>query len=87
MNKFAGSASAPKVGDYSADFFVPWLGTDEVVMNAEFLAVLDFWEREKGISKEILVTAVEEALLALQPFGAAAEPLSALATYLLTRTT
>ncbi len=33
-------------------------------MNAEFLAVLDFWEREKGISREILLAAVQEALLA-----------------------
>jgi N utilization substance protein A len=32
-------------------------------MNAEFLAMLDFWEREKGITRTILVTAVEEALL------------------------
>ncbi|MDB6131548.1 MAG: nusA [Verrucomicrobiales bacterium] len=32
-------------------------------MNADFLAVLDFWEREKGISREILVAAVEESLL------------------------
>jgi len=32
-------------------------------MNAEFLAVIEFWEREKGIRKEILVAAVEEALL------------------------
>jgi len=33
-------------------------------MNAEFLAVLDFWEREKGISREVLLAAVQEALLA-----------------------
>ena len=32
-------------------------------MNAEFLAVIEFWEREKGIKKEILIAAVEEALL------------------------
>ncbi|HVR36608.1 MAG TPA: NusA N-terminal domain-containing protein, partial [Methylomirabilota bacterium] len=32
-------------------------------MNADFLAVLEFWEREKGISRDILVGAVEEALL------------------------
>ena len=31
-------------------------------MNADFLAVLEFWEREKGISREVLVQAVEEAL-------------------------
>jgi N utilization substance protein A len=33
-------------------------------MNADFLAVLEFWEREKGISKDILVAAVEESLVA-----------------------
>jgi N utilization substance protein A len=32
-------------------------------MNAEFLAVIEFWEREKGIRKEVLMAAVEEALL------------------------
>src|ERR1700704_1498859 len=32
-------------------------------MNADFLAVLEFWEREKGINKDVLVKAVEEALV------------------------
>jgi len=32
-------------------------------MNAEFLAILEFWEREKGIQKDVLIKAVEEALL------------------------
>jgi N utilization substance protein A len=32
-------------------------------MNADFLAVLEFWEREKGISRDVLVSAVEEALV------------------------
>ena len=32
-------------------------------MNADFLAVLEFWEREKGISKDVLFGAVEESLL------------------------
>src|SRR3989441_4964769 len=32
-------------------------------MNADFLAVLEFWEREKGISRDILVAAVQESLL------------------------
>src|SRR6266481_65803 len=32
-------------------------------MNADFLAVLEFWEREKGISKDVLVAAVDEALV------------------------
>ena len=33
------------------------------VMNADFLAGLDSWEREKGIRKDILLAAVEEALV------------------------
>jgi len=33
-------------------------------MNAEFIAVLEFWEREKGISTDTLIGAVEEALVA-----------------------
>jgi transcription termination/antitermination protein NusA len=32
-------------------------------MNADFLAVLEFWEREKGIDRSTLVAAVEEALV------------------------
>src|SRR2546426_784005 len=32
-------------------------------MNADFWAVLEFWEREKGISRDILVAAVQEALV------------------------
>jgi transcription termination/antitermination protein NusA len=32
-------------------------------MNADFLAVLEYWEKEKGISRDVLTTAVEEALL------------------------
>jgi N utilization substance protein A len=31
-------------------------------MNADFLAVLEFWEREKGISRDVLVQAVDEAI-------------------------
>jgi N utilization substance protein A len=60
------SFPARQVGrNFSTDFFVPLMGTKGKlnVMNADFLAVLDFWEREKGISRDILVTAVEEALL------------------------
>jgi len=44
-------------------FLFPGQGEDVDIMNADFLAVLDFWEREKGISRDILVKAVEEALL------------------------
>src|SRR5256712_5889434 len=32
-------------------------------MNADFLAVLEFWEREKGINRDVLVGGVHEALL------------------------
>ena len=32
-------------------------------MNADFLAVLDYWEKEKGISRDVLTAAVQEALL------------------------
>jgi N utilization substance protein A len=32
-------------------------------MNADFIAVLEFWEREKGINRDVLVGAVQEALL------------------------
>jgi transcription termination/antitermination protein NusA len=32
-------------------------------MNADFLAVLDYWEKEKGISRDVLTSAVQEALL------------------------
>lgn len=32
-------------------------------MNADLLAVLEFWEREKGISRDVLLGAVQEAML------------------------
>jgi N utilization substance protein A len=32
-------------------------------MNAELLAILDYWEKEKGITRNVLLSAVEEALL------------------------
>src|SRR5215468_4255111 len=32
-------------------------------MNADFLAVVEFWEREKGINRDVFVAAVQEALL------------------------
>src|SRR5512132_615368 len=32
-------------------------------MNAELLAILEYWEKEKGISRNVLLSAVEEALL------------------------
>jgi transcription termination/antitermination protein NusA len=36
---------------------------ETAVMNADLLAILDFWEREKGISKDTLLEAVQEALV------------------------
>jgi transcription termination/antitermination protein NusA len=33
-------------------------------MNADFLAVLEFWEREKGIGRDVLLAAVQDALVA-----------------------
>lgn len=44
-------------------------------MNADLVAVLEFWEREKGISRDVLVAAVQEALLsaAKKAVGAARE--------------
>jgi N utilization substance protein A len=35
----------------------------EYYMNADFLAVLEFWEREKGIQRDVLTAAVQESLL------------------------
>jgi len=32
-------------------------------MNAEFLALFEFWEREKGINRDVLVKAIEESLV------------------------
>src|SRR5215510_12689626 len=32
-------------------------------MNADFLAVLEYWEKEKGISRDVLTAAVQESLL------------------------
>src|SRR5204862_5264249 len=57
------AASAMKSENYSTDFFIPPVGKFRV-MNADFLAVLEFWEREKGISRDVLIAAVNESLLA-----------------------
>jgi len=32
-------------------------------MNNELIAILEFWEREKGIGKDVLLGAVQEALV------------------------
>lgn len=52
---------AKKSEKHSTDFFVPPMGAE--VMNADLVAVLEFWEREKGIKRDVLVGAVQEALL------------------------
>lgn len=52
-----------RVGEQSADFFVPRMGRRAAVMNAEFLAILEFWEREKGIARDVLLAAVQDALV------------------------
>jgi len=55
-----------KVGRFKlADFFVPLVGIpfEDSDMNADFLAVLEYWEKEKGISRDVLTSAVQEALL------------------------
>jgi transcription termination/antitermination protein NusA len=44
-------------------FFVRRMQKPCRAMNADFLAVLEFWEREKGISRDVLLGAVQEALL------------------------
>ena len=38
-------------------------------MNADFLAVLEFWEREKGINRDVLTAAVQEALVVRRQEG------------------
>lgn len=40
-----------------------FLSADEKVMNAEFIAMLDYLERERGIKREVLIEAVSNALL------------------------
>jgi transcription termination/antitermination protein NusA len=40
-----------------------WGRRSKSVMNADFLAVLEYWEKEKGISRDVLTSAVQEALL------------------------
>ena len=32
-------------------------------MNAEFIASMEYWEREKGLDREILISAVEDAMV------------------------
>jgi N utilization substance protein A len=59
-----GIASAPKSEEFNLPTFLfPTWDCREHIMNADFLAVLEFWEREKGISRDVLIGAVEESLL------------------------
>src|SRR4051794_1784386 len=51
-----------KVGLYPL-FFIP--GACAIFMNAEFIAMLDYLEREKGIKREVLVEAVQNALVSV----------------------
>ena len=56
-----------EVGEQSAGFFVryerfrPCRKTE--TMNAEFIASMEYWEREKGLDREILISAVEDAMV------------------------
>jgi transcription termination/antitermination protein NusA len=62
----AGFASAPKSEELILPTFLfPGCGgmPSEEIMNADFIAVLEFWEREKGINRDKLVSAVQEALV------------------------
>ena len=67
MVKFAGLASARKSEIINLPTFLfagaTANGLHLQLMNADFLAVLEFWEREKGINRDVLVGAVQEALL------------------------
>lgn len=62
---FAGFASAPKSEELNLPTFLfpGWECRHEEIMNADFIAVLEFWEREKGINRDKLVGAVQEALV------------------------
>ncbi len=60
--KFA-NCSNDGVGKHFSGFFVHLGQAWQRPMNQEFLAILDYWEREKGIRKETLIGAVEEALV------------------------
>jgi len=54
-------SSSAEVGEPgSTELFYSPNGEIKNDMNADFLAVLEFWEREKGISRDVLVQAVEE---------------------------
>src|SRR5688572_25557151 len=55
-------ASAEESRSQTADFFNSPKGAG-TGMNAELLAILEYWEREKGINRNVLLAAVEEALL------------------------
>jgi transcription termination/antitermination protein NusA len=54
---------ASEVGDLSSDFFVPRKGLCDENMNADLLALMDFWEREKGITRDVLLAAIQDSLV------------------------
>src|SRR5262245_49284397 len=58
-------ASAPKSerSNLPTFLFPKWGRPFRESMNADFLAVLEYWEKEKGISRDVLTSAVHEALL------------------------
>jgi transcription termination/antitermination protein NusA len=56
-------SSAPKSEELILRLFCSLEKTVHDSMNADFLAVLEFWEREKGINRDVLFGAVQEALL------------------------
>ncbi len=45
-------------------FYPHFLSGDQIVMNAELIAMLDYLERERGIRRDVLVEAISSALLA-----------------------
>src|SRR5687768_13467752 len=59
--EIAGFASARSRRGILPTFLFPRLGVR--LMNADLVAVLEFWEREKGIKRDVLIGAVQEALL------------------------
>src|SRR6185503_20495785 len=70
QDSIAGLPARKKVGVKLPTFLIPRRGNCELSqtgswtgMNAELLAILEYWEREKGINRNVLLAAVEEALL------------------------
>lgn len=64
IDRFAGMPARESSESFCRLFYFPKWGAPTNNMNAEFLAILDYWEREKSIPRAVLLKAVEEALLA-----------------------